>query len=113
MPALTLEDGMPHVNNVVPRLRYSSIKDWDSVYNWYKELAKGRYTADADIEAKVEQLTNHLTTIDAENTGDLSFCRYKHPVRRYRTRTECLPTLVCYRKFFGCNTAIVKIKQRF
>ncbi len=66
MPALTLEDGMPHVNNVVPRLRYSSIKDWDSVYNWYNELAKGRYTADADIEAKVEQLTNHLTTIDAK-----------------------------------------------
>ncbi len=66
MPALTLEGGMPHVNNVVPRLRYSSIKNWDSVYNWYKELAKGRYTADADIEAKVAQLTNHLTTIDAK-----------------------------------------------
>ena len=66
MPALTLEDGMPHVNNVAPRLRYSSIKDWDSVYNWYKDLAKGRYTTDADIEAKVEQLTSHLTTIDAK-----------------------------------------------
>ena len=66
MPALVLEDGMPHLNNVVPRLRYSSIKDWDSVYNWYKELAKGRYTADADIAAKVEQLTSHLTTIEAK-----------------------------------------------
>ncbi len=66
MPALTLEDGMPHVNNVVPRLRYSSIKDWDSVYNWYQELAKGRYTTDADIAAKVDQLTSHLTTIDAK-----------------------------------------------
>ena len=66
MPALTLEDGMPHLNNVVPRLRYSSIKNWDSVYNWYRELAKGRYTPDADIAAKVEQLTNHLTTIEAK-----------------------------------------------
>ena len=66
MPALTLEDGMPHVNNVVPRLRYSSIKDWDSVYTWYKELAKGRYTTDADIAAKVEQLTSHLTTVAAK-----------------------------------------------
>ena len=65
-PPLTLEDGMPHINNVVPRLRYSSIKDWHSVYNWYKDLAKGRYTTDADIEAKVEQLTSHLTTIDAK-----------------------------------------------
>ena len=66
MPALTLEDGMPHINNVVPRLRYSSIKDWDSVYNWYRELAKGRYTADTDIAAKVDQLTKHLTTIEAK-----------------------------------------------
>ena len=66
MPALTLEEGMPHINNVVPRLRYSSIKDWDSVYNWYKNLAKERYTTDADIEAKVEQLTSHLTTTDAK-----------------------------------------------
>lgn len=66
MPALTLEDGMPHVNNVVPRLRYSSIKDWDSVYNWYKELAKARYISDAHIEAKVEQLTSHLPTKDAK-----------------------------------------------
>ena len=61
-PALTLEEGMPHANNVVPRLRYSSIKDWDSVYNWYKELAKERYIPDADIEARVHQLTSDLTS---------------------------------------------------
>ena len=66
MPALTLEDGMPHVNNVVPRLRYSSIKDWDSVYNWYKELAKEKYTTNTSIEAKVKQLTSHLTTVEAK-----------------------------------------------
>ena len=66
MPALTLEDGMPHVNNVVPRLRYSSIKDWDSVYNWYKELAKEKYTTNTSIAAKVEQLTSHLTTVEAK-----------------------------------------------
>jgi len=66
MPALTLEDGMPHLNNVVPRLRYSSIKDWDSVYNWYKALAKEKYTTNASIAVKVEQLTNHLTTVEAK-----------------------------------------------
>ena len=65
-PPLTLEDGMPHINNVVPRLRYSSIKDWHSVYNWYKDLAKGRYTTNADIETKVQQLTSHLTTVDTK-----------------------------------------------
>ena len=60
--ALILEEGMPHINDVVPRLRYSSIADWNSVYTWYKELAKGRYTPDALIEEKVQQLTKNLTT---------------------------------------------------
>ena len=61
-PALTIEEGMPHSNDIVPRLRYSSIADWDDVYTWYKELAKGRYTPDAKIEEKVQQLTQNLAT---------------------------------------------------
>ena len=61
-PALTLEESMPHINDIVPRLRYSSIENWDNVYTWYKDLAKGRYAPDTNIEAKVQQLTNDLTT---------------------------------------------------
>ena len=61
-PALRVEEGMPHINDVVPRLRYSSIADWNNVYAWYKELAKGRYTPDTHIEEKVQQLTKNLTT---------------------------------------------------
>ena len=61
-PALTLEEGMPHINDIVPRLRYSSIENWNSVYTWYKDLAKDRYTPDTNIEAKVQQLTSNLTT---------------------------------------------------
>ena len=61
-PALTLEEGMPHINDIVPRLRYSSIEDWNSVYTWYKDLAKGRYTPDTSIEAKVQELTSNLMT---------------------------------------------------
>lgn len=62
MPALTLEQGMPHINDIVPRLRYTSIESWDNVYIWYKELAKGRYIPNADIAEKVQQLTSNLTT---------------------------------------------------
>jgi tetratricopeptide (TPR) repeat protein len=65
-PALTIEEGMPHVNDIVPRLRYSSIIGWNDVYMWYKELAKGRYTPDAKIEEKVQQLTQNLTTEEAK-----------------------------------------------
>ena len=65
-PALELEDGMPHINDVAPRLRYSSIADWNDVYMWYKELAKGRYTPDADIEEKVRELTRDLETNEAK-----------------------------------------------
>ena len=61
-PALAIEEGMPHMNDIVPRLRYSSIADWNDVYLWYKELAKGRYTPDTKIEEKVQRLTRNLTT---------------------------------------------------
>ena len=53
---------MPHIHDIVPRLRYSSIADWHDVYLWYKDLAKGRYTPDAQIEEKVQQLTETLVT---------------------------------------------------
>ena len=66
MPALILEEGMPHINDIVPRLRYTSIESWDNVYTWYKELTKGRYTPDADIEEKVLQLTGNLATQEAK-----------------------------------------------
>ena len=62
MPAVASEDGMPHINDIVPRLHYSSIADWSDVYTWYKELAKGRYTPDAEIEAKVQHLIRDLRT---------------------------------------------------
>ena len=65
-PALAIEEGMPHINDIAPRLRYSSIADWNDVYLWYKELAKGRYTSDAKIEEKVQQLTQSLTTEEAK-----------------------------------------------
>ena len=61
-PALTIEEGMPHINDIVPRLRYSSITDWNDVYTWYKALVKGRYTPNTEIEEKVLQLTQNLTT---------------------------------------------------
>ncbi|MCY4569159.1 MAG: DUF3857 domain-containing protein [Candidatus Poribacteria bacterium] len=65
-PALIIEEGMPHINDIAPRLRYSSIADWNDVYTWYKELAKGRYTPNAKIEEKVQQLTQNLTTEEAK-----------------------------------------------
>lgn len=77
MPALTLEGGMPHINDIVPRLRYTSIESWDNVYTWYKELAKGRYTPDADIEEKVQQLTRNLTTEAAKSRAIYQFVATK------------------------------------
>ena len=60
--AVALEEGMPHINDIAPRLHYSSIADWQAVYTWYKELAKGRYIPDADIAEKVQHLTTGLET---------------------------------------------------
>ena len=61
-PALTVEEGMPHVNDIAPRLHYSSIPSWNDVYQWYKQLAAERYTPDAQIEALTHQLTKDLMT---------------------------------------------------
>ena len=61
-PALAVEEGMPHVNDIAPRLHYSSIPSWNDVYLWYQQLAADRYTPDSQIEARVHQLTKDLTT---------------------------------------------------
>ena len=61
-PALAVEEGMPHVNDIAPRLHYSSIPSWNDVYLWYQQLAADRYTPDSQIEARVYQLTKDLTT---------------------------------------------------
>ena len=60
--ALAVEEGMPHINDIAPRLHYSSIPSWNDVYLWYQQLAADRYTPDAQIEARVHQLTKDLTT---------------------------------------------------
>lgn len=61
-PAITEEVGMPALNSVTARLSYSSVPSWDDVYNWYKGLAKDRYTPDEAIEEIVNQLTRDLIT---------------------------------------------------
>ena len=65
MPALKQEVGMPHINDIAPRLSYSSIGSWNDVYKWYKDLAKGRYAPDEHLQATVEKLTENLKTDEA------------------------------------------------
>ena len=62
--ALKTEYNMPATNDIVPRLSYSSVESWDAVYNWYRDIAKDRYTVDQAIEKTVEELTADLLTED-------------------------------------------------
>ena len=59
-PGLVEEVGMPATKDIAPRLSYSSVKSWDAVYEWYKELAKEQYAADEAIEATVQAITANL-----------------------------------------------------
>ena len=59
---LKKEYNMPPINDIIPRLSYSSVESWDAVYNWYKDLAKDRYTVDEAIEETVQRLTTSLIT---------------------------------------------------
>ena len=61
-PALKTEYNMPATHDIVPRLSYSSVESWEAVYNWYKDIAKDRYTVDQAIEEVVEVLTADLLT---------------------------------------------------
>ena len=64
VPALKIEERMPHINDIAMRLRYSSIESWQDVYKWYKDLAKGRYVPDEQIQYTVESLIENLKTDD-------------------------------------------------
>ena len=59
-PGLAEEAGMPATKDIVPRLSYSSVKSWDAVYEWYKELAMEQYTADEAIEETVRAITANV-----------------------------------------------------
>ena len=59
-PGLVEEVGMPATKDIAPRLSYSSVKSWDAVYEWYKELAKERYATDEAIEETVRAITANL-----------------------------------------------------
>ena len=74
MSALKVEAGMPNINDVVPRLTYSSIQSWERVYDWYKNLAKGRYAPDAHIMQTVIELTEYLTTEESKIRSIYDFC---------------------------------------
>ncbi|MCZ6678150.1 MAG: DUF3857 domain-containing protein, partial [Candidatus Poribacteria bacterium] len=63
-PGLKQEVNMPPINDIIPRLNYSSVESWDAIYNWYKDLAKDRYTVDEAIEETVQQLTADLVTTE-------------------------------------------------
>lgn len=62
VPALKIEDRMPHINDVAMRLRYSSIESWKDVYRWYKDLAKGRYVPDNHLQETLEKLIENQKT---------------------------------------------------
>ena len=63
-PALKEEHNMPPTNDIVPHLSYSSVESWDAVYNWYRDIAKDRYTVDQAIEETVQQLTADFLTVE-------------------------------------------------
>ena len=60
-PAIQPEIGMASLEDIIPKLSYSSVPSWDEVAQWYNDLAKDRYEADDEIKALAEKLTSNLT----------------------------------------------------
>jgi len=59
--AIQPEIGMASLEDIIPKLSYSSVTSWDEVAEWYNDLAKDRYEADDEIKALAEKLTANLT----------------------------------------------------
>ena len=60
------EPMMPNVDKVLPSLHVSTIPSWQTVADWYADLAKDRTVPDQNIKDLVAQLTVGATTPEAK-----------------------------------------------
>lgn len=56
LEATKYEDFQPSLSDVVPVLEVSSVKSWDDIANWYKELAGPKTKADYTVKKTVQEI---------------------------------------------------------
>ncbi|MGB9642267.1 MAG: DUF3857 domain-containing transglutaminase family protein, partial [Candidatus Ratteibacteria bacterium] len=57
VPAITPEKMMPPVDEVVPRLYVTTIKNWDKIGRWFFSLAKDSTIPDSTVKSVAESIT--------------------------------------------------------
>ena len=73
------EPMMPNVERVLPSLHVSTIPSWQSVADWYADLAKDRTVPDQNIKDLVARLTVGQNDARGQGQGDLLLCRSRRP----------------------------------
>ena len=58
------EPMMPNPDKSLPKLYLSTVSSWQSVADWYYDLAKDRMTADATIKTQTQELIKGKTTAE-------------------------------------------------
>ena len=62
VPAVKREPHMVALDDAVPKLVIATLEDWESKSRWFFEVNEGQFDADADISAKVKEITAGLKT---------------------------------------------------
>ena len=63
VPAIRSEPGMPGMTEVAPYLHVSTYRTWEDVGRWYWGLIQDQLRPDADLKAKVAELTRGKTEL--------------------------------------------------
>ena len=56
------EPMMPDPDTLIPKLTVSTLPSWQTIADWYNDLAKGRMEADPETRARALELTKNLKT---------------------------------------------------
>ena len=62
IPQMIPEPGMPPTEEIEKQLFVSSIASWEYISRWYTKLADSSFIPNAEVKAKVEELTRGLST---------------------------------------------------
>jgi tetratricopeptide (TPR) repeat protein len=78
--AYVVEPNGPPLDAFVPRMAFSSVKTWDALHDWYRDLLTDRVVADDAITERIGELTARAVTAE-ERIRALAYfvaqeCRY-------------------------------------
>ncbi len=74
IPQIISEPNMPAITKIDPIFLISTFNSWDTVYNWWQNLAEPKIKPDTQIKRKVKELIKDKTTDEEKLRAIYNFC---------------------------------------